>query len=108
MHNHRREDESFYILEGELTFFTPGKKFTAGPGTFVQNPRDIPHTFKNEGTVPARYLVYAMPSGFEKFVMEAGTLLPSADSAPLPMTPAVIEKLLATAPKYGIEILPPG
>lgn len=106
-HIHRREDEAFYILEGELTFTVGGQRIVAGPGAFLQAPRDIPHAFKNESTAPARMLIHVAPAGFEKFMEEFATPVESFDSPPLPVTHADIEKLLAVAPKYGIEILPP-
>jgi len=106
-HVHRREDESFFILEGELAFTIDGRKVTAGPGAFVQGPRDIAHAFKNEGSAPARMLILTVPSGFEKFMAEFAQPVPSFDSPPVPVTGAEIQKLLAVAPKYGIEILPP-
>lgn len=106
-HIHRREDEGFFILEGEITFTVDGKRLVAGPGTFVQGPRNIPHAFKNEGSVPARMLILVTPPGFDKFITSIATPVPSFDSPPLPVTPADIERLLTIAPRYGIEILPP-
>ncbi len=106
-HIHRREDEAFFVLEGEITFTLDGKKLAAGAGSFVQGPRNIPHAFKNESQAPARMLILVTPSGFEKFLAEFAQPVSSFDSPPLPVTPADIEKLLAVAPKYGIEILPP-
>lgn len=106
-HIHRREDEAFFILEGEITFTLDGRKVVAKPGAFVQGPRGIPHAFKNEGAVPARMLILVTPPGFEKFMAEFAQPVPSFNSPPMPVTPADIEKLLAVAPKYGIEILPP-
>jgi hypothetical protein len=47
------------------------------------------------------------PPGFDRFLAECATPVPSFDSPPTPVTQADIEKLLAVAPKYGIEILPP-
>jgi hypothetical protein len=79
----------------------------AKPGTFIQGPRDIPYAFKNESKAPARMLIIVTPPGFEKFMAEFAQPLPSFDSPPPPVTPADIEKLLAVAPKYGIEIPPP-
>jgi quercetin dioxygenase-like cupin family protein len=34
-HIHSREDEAFYILEGELVFHADGGSFTATPGAWV-------------------------------------------------------------------------
>src|SRR5262245_52171294 len=47
LHMHTREDEWFYILKGEFTFQVGEKRITAGPGTSVFAPRNIPHTFQN-------------------------------------------------------------
>src|ERR1043166_8212500 len=63
-HVHSRDDEAFFVLEGEITFQIGDEKITARPGTFIQGPRGIPHTFKNTGTSPARMLIFVMPSGF--------------------------------------------
>jgi quercetin dioxygenase-like cupin family protein len=106
-HIHHREDESFFVLEGEVTFQLGDRTVKCVPGSFVQGPRGIPHAFKNTGKTPARMLVYVTPPGFENFMKEFATPLPSFASPPLPVTPQDIEKLLAVAPKYGIEILPP-
>lgn len=106
-HIHHREDEAFFVLEGEITFTLGGRKVVAKPGTFIQGPRGIPHAFKNESHVPARMLILVTPPGFEKFMAEIAQPVPSFDSPPVPVTPADIQKLLAVAPNYGIEILPP-
>ena len=106
-HIHHREDEAFFILEGEITFLLGGRKVAARPGAFVQGPRGIPHAFKNESNAPARMLIHVTPPGFEKFLAEFAQPLSSFDSPPFPVTPSDLEKPLAVAPKYGIEILPP-
>jgi len=104
-HVHHAEDESFYITEGQVSFIVDGKKVTVGPGAFVFGPREIPHGFRVEGTVPARMLFLATPSGFERFMIEAGE---PAASATLPVpTPPDLEKLARLAAKYNIDILGP-
>src|SRR5689334_21360621 len=45
LHVHRREDEWFYVIEGELTFWVGGETIVAPAGAFVYGPRDVPHTF---------------------------------------------------------------
>ena len=106
-HIHHREDEAFFVLEGEIAFTLEGKKVVARAGSFIQGPRGIPHAFKNESNAPARMLILVTPPGFEKFMAEFAHPVPSFDSPPVPVTPADIQKLLAVAPHYGIEILPP-
>ncbi len=106
-HLHRREEESFYVLAGEISFFLTDHKITAKPGAFVQMPRNTPHAFKNEGATEARMLIIVTPAGFEDFISEFGTPADSFDVTPQPPSEAEIAKLLAIAPKYGIEMLPP-
>ena len=106
-HIHHQEDESFFVLEGEITFLLGDQRVVAPPGTFIQGPRGIPHAFKNESPGPARMLIQVTPPGFEHFLAEIGHRVPAFDSVPLPVTPADIQNLLAVAPKYGIEVLPP-
>lgn len=106
-HVHRREDEAFFILEGTITFTLNGQKVVVGPGTFLQAPRNLPHTFKNETGSPARMIIFVTPSGFEEFIQQFAQPVPSFDSPPLPVTPEDIARLVAVAPQFGIEILPP-
>ena len=51
--------------------------------------------------------VVVAPAGLEKFFAEIGTLLHSPDADPVDPTPADIQLLLATAPRYGLEIIDP-
>ena len=106
-HIHSREDESFFVLEGEIDFQVGDEKITARPGTFIQGPRDIPHSFKNNTQRPARVLVFVTPAGFENFVKEFAQPVASFDSPAIPASKEEIDKLLAAAPKYGIQILLP-
>jgi quercetin dioxygenase-like cupin family protein len=105
-HIHSREDESFFVLEGEVDFQVGDEKITAQPGTFIQGPRGISHSFKNNTQLPARMLVFITPAGFENFVNEFAQPVASFDSPAIPPSKDEIDKLLAAAPKYGLQILP--
>src|SRR5690242_19256763 len=70
LHIHCREDECFFVLEGEVVFQVGNDKITARPGTFIQAPRGIAHSFKNRTELPARMLGFVTPAGFEKFFNE--------------------------------------
>jgi len=61
-HVHHREDEAFYVLEGEITFYIGDETYVATPGTFVFAPRGIPHSFVFETDV-VRKLVTLTPGG---------------------------------------------
>jgi mannose-6-phosphate isomerase-like protein (cupin superfamily) len=65
-HVHENEDDSFYILEGEMTFFLGDETAIAPPGTFVLVPPGVSHGFRNEGRVPARMLNIHAPAGFDR------------------------------------------
>ena len=106
-HIHRREDETFYVIEGELQLWVDGKTLDAPAGTCVFAPRGIPHRFTNASSQPTCFLVIASPSGFEDFLQSFATPIASMEATPPPVTPELIQTLLAVAPQYGIEILPP-
>ena len=106
-HVQHREEEAFYVLEGEITFTVEAQTLTGGPGTFVQIPRGTPHAFRNNSASPARMLIQCTPSGFDRFMAEFATELPSPGAPPFPPSREEIEKLLELAPKYGIVMLPP-
>jgi quercetin dioxygenase-like cupin family protein len=107
-HVHSREEESFYVLDGEITFTVNGEKLVAGPGTFANMPVGSHHSFKNESDRPARMLISVAPAGLEQMFFEVGVPLAEGATTAAPPTKDEIEKLLAVAPKYGIEIGLPG
>lgn len=65
IHTHSAEDDSFYILEGELTFTVDGEEVVAGPGTFVLVPPGVPHTFSNPSNEPTKFVNVHAPAGFD-------------------------------------------
>jgi len=65
-HVHAEEDDAFYILEGEMTFFFGAEEAVAGPGTFVLVPPRVAHGFRNDGSAPVRMLNIHAPAGFDR------------------------------------------
>ncbi len=106
-HTHSREEESFYVLEGEITFTVNGERVVAGPGTFANMPVGSLHAFKNESSRTARMLISVAPAGLEEMFFEVGVPLPEGSTTAPPPTPEEIGRLLAAAPRYGVEIKPP-
>lgn len=105
---HRREDEWFYILEGELKFWVGGQTIEAPTGSFVYGPRNIPHTFLVTSD-EARFLLGAEPAGFENFIRVLAEPAQTRRIPPTASHPPDPERLSAAAAQYGIEILgPPG
>jgi quercetin dioxygenase-like cupin family protein len=103
-HIHSRENEAFYILEGELQFHADGRSFTATAGAWVTLAKGSLHHFKNTGPKPARMLIMVTPAGLENFFLEVGREAIEGDTEPVTPTPEDIQKLLHAAPKFGLEI----
>jgi quercetin dioxygenase-like cupin family protein len=108
LHVHRNEDESFYVLGGELTFWVDGETIVAPAGSFVHGPRDIPHTFV-VSSEEAHFLLIAEPAGLEDFVRALGEPAPRLEVPPPATEPPDVAALSAIAAQYGIEVIgPPG
>ena len=103
-HVHSREEEGFYVLEGEITLFIGDQRFIASAGMFAYMPVGTPHSFKNESGQPARMLISVAPAGLEQMFFEVGRSVPEGAQTAPPPTREEIDKLLAVAPRYGIEI----
>src|SRR5437764_5598477 len=71
-HVHSREDEGFYVLEGEVIFTVNGKRVVLSAGTFANMPTGMPHAFKNESNKTARTLLSVVPAGLEEMFFEVG------------------------------------
>jgi quercetin dioxygenase-like cupin family protein len=108
LHLHHNEDEWFYIIEGELTFWVGGEVITAPAGSFVYGPRGIAHTFIVSST-EARFLLVTEPAGLENFIRALSEPAQTPTLPPASAQPPAPELMMATAAEYGIEILgPPG
>jgi mannose-6-phosphate isomerase-like protein (cupin superfamily) len=68
-HEHRDEDDVFYVLEGELTFDVGSGEVPAPAGTFVLVPPGVRHTFANRTAEPVRVLNIHAPAGFDRRLM---------------------------------------
>lgn len=106
-HIHRREDEIFYVLEGELTVSVGDRAIKATPGTMVFLPRDVPHSFTIDSE-QGRMLILLTPAGFEGWFKEFSV---PAQSMTLPPATEVayedVQRMLEVAPRYGLEFVLP-
>jgi len=105
MHIHHREDESFYVIEGELTVRCGDDTFSAKPGTFVTLPRGVPHGFVVVSETPVRMLNLMTPGGGERFFVDAGR--PALTGGMPPAGPPDIERLKQASMKYESELVGP-
>jgi quercetin dioxygenase-like cupin family protein len=95
-HRHSREEETFYVLEGEYEFTVAGQVLRAPAGSLIFGPRGIPHSFKNIGGSTARVLALIQPAGLEHFFEEMTEMLAAG-----PLDPA---KAAALSARYGVEL----
>jgi len=105
LHIHHREDEAWYVLDGQMTFYVGDDTMTATAGAFVFAPRGIPHTFTVD-VEPTRVLVFAAPAGFERFALELGGNAIS-DMPPPGLAVPDPDVLGPVAERYGIEVVGP-
>ena len=103
-HVQHREDECFYVLEGEFEFLIEGARIEVGPGSLVYVPKGNLHAFNNEGEGVGRMLVSQTPGGvYEGFLEETG------EPAIGEVVPTAVEeardaeRLIAIGAEYGIE-----
>jgi quercetin dioxygenase-like cupin family protein len=108
-HIHQREDEWFYVLDGELTFWLDGDRSVGGPGSLAFLPMGIPHGFAVTSSEPARFLIGTSPSGFDSFVRAVGSQAESATLPPPDHPMPSPDELGRMAAEHGITLLgPPG
>ncbi len=107
-HVQHREDESFYVLEGEYEFFEEGRILRAAAGSLLYVPRGNLHAHKNVGTTTGRMLLSQTPGGLhERFFEEVGEPTMGGSEPLVSEGPQDMKRIIAIAVKYGIEIPPP-
>lgn len=104
-HVHHTADEAFYVLSGTMRGYCGDQEWRAMTGSFVWLPRGVPHGYAVEGDEPLRTLAIALPSGFDRFVVEAGE--PARERTLAPPAAPDVERLIAVGTEYGIENLGP-
>jgi len=104
-HLHTNEDETLYVLEGEVDFLLGDQIISAGAGSSAYLPRGVVHTFKNVGTTPSRMLAVVIPGGLERFFLEAGEEATEGSSPP--EGEPDVGRIVEIGRRYGVEFPPP-
>lgn len=97
-HIQHKEEEMFYILEGEITFTIEGEEVIAPKGTYINMPKGVKHAFRNETNSDARILFMFAPAGLENLfdiMVEDQELANNPES--------FIAEINKMAEPYGIE-----
>ena len=108
-HSHPTIQESFFVIEGELTFRTETQTYVAKKGAFIEIPfGGAIHNFKNETDSIARLLCLVTPSGLEKMFRELGTPVAVGELKPMtPPSPEQLQRIKEATIKYQQEVFPP-
>jgi quercetin dioxygenase-like cupin family protein len=103
LHVHHREDEGFWVLEGDVTVEVGDTTIEAHAGDYVFGPRDIPHRY-TVGDAGCRMLFIFTPGGFEEMLVATSepagsrTLPPPSEESP------DLEWIAAIVKAYGCEL----
>ena len=97
-HYHLNEDETFYVIEGLVSFYRDGQWQEVTPGGAAFMPRGVIHTFKNVGQTPLRMLISTSPAGFETFFTRC------ADEFAKPGAPDM-DRIMAISAEHGIHFV---
>jgi quercetin dioxygenase-like cupin family protein len=113
LHLHRNDDEAWYLLEGEMSFFVGSDQpMRGGPGCLAFGPKGVPHTIRVDSSGPARWLAICTPGDFAGFVLAASQPAHAPVLPPPPPAPPTDDEMAALgalALEHGIELLgPPG
>jgi mannose-6-phosphate isomerase-like protein (cupin superfamily) len=107
LHRQLQDQETFYILEGELRFYLEDDSIiSATPGTSIYIPAGKAHAFDIVSET-ARWLNLTTPR-HEAFFRAAGD--PATERTLPPDMPPDMPRVMAAADQYGVEIIgpPPG
>ena len=108
-HVHHREDEAFYVLEGEYEFLSGEENIRVGAGSLLCVPRGALHAHKNVGEYVGRLLATQTPGGlYEHFFEEVGEAVDSYEDGPPAFENQPDDRMITeVAAEHGIEIPPP-
>lgn len=106
-HTHEREDEVYFILNGEMRFDVGGDVLHAKAGDHVYLPKDVPHAFKVISE-SAHVLMWVAPAGLDQWFWDNS--VPAPDMQPLPLPagpppPEAIEHFVRTLADYGVHMV---
>lgn len=89
-HVHHAHEEGFYVLEGEIEFAVNAETVRVEAGGWVLVPIGVPHTFRNAGETPARFLTIITPNRYIHYFDE----IAAAIDAPGPLLPARVAEIM--------------
>lgn len=104
LHVHHKEDEAFWVLEGDVTFYVSDTTIEASVGDYAFGPRDIPHRY-TVGDAGCRMLFILTPGGFEDLVLKTSEPAASRTLPPPPESEPDLDEIRAVVEAHGNELL---
>jgi quercetin dioxygenase-like cupin family protein len=108
LHAHSREDEIWYVLEGQIRFTVGEQTYDAGPGSFAYIPRGVAHTFQVVSDT-AHWFGIGIGGALDQWFFETGVPARGLDLPPQAAPPdeAAVAAIVASLRTYGTETLGP-
>jgi len=92
---HAREEEVYYLVEGELLMHTPTEKHLLHPGDMVHLPPLTPHGYRNPGDKPARFVAWTLGGPMDRFFLAMAERVHNL--------PQDLEAMQAVLAEYGVQ-----
>jgi len=109
LHVHAYEDELYFVLEGDLTFYVGEDVFEVSPGDAVFLPRTVPHCFSvSKASGVARLLLIISPSNTLSRYFDAMGRPGTGAELPAPVSDFPVDEAIAALAPHGVSILGPG
>jgi quercetin dioxygenase-like cupin family protein len=105
LHVHHNEDETFYVLEGEVTVQVGEERYDLAAGDYAFAPRDVPHAYAVR-SARARMLVTLCPGGLEELFVTSGIPV-TGDTPPAEEALPSPEEIARVFGERGIEVVGP-
>jgi quercetin dioxygenase-like cupin family protein len=105
LHVHHNEDETFYVIEGEITVLVGDERIDLTAGDFAFAPRDIAHAYI-VSSERARMLTTLSPAGLEELFVELGEVVIGTEPPAEDVLPP-IDELVRRFAAYGCDVVGP-
>jgi quercetin dioxygenase-like cupin family protein len=101
-HVHSREEEGFYVIEGQVQFRAGHVNAILSKDSFIALPKGIPHSWINISTGQAKLVTFTAGAGNEGFFLTLGApgVGPAGPRATLPL-----EEINQRTRRYGVTYM---
>jgi len=105
-HYHADSAETFFVVSGRLGVMAAGEWTSLGPGGYVEVPRGVVHTFRNDGDEEVRtFTIFDVP-GFENWFEEFGYDMAEPDAYEKSVSQETVQRVLEGSHRYHMIIAP--